>query len=68
MIDGPLRRDAPGLKIQERLITIHRDQRAFASSVGIEDQTRGHMWWSLTGKETTWDLFRGHFQNSRPQK
>ena len=38
-IDGAMRRGAPDLKMRERIITLYTDQKAFASSMGFDDQT-----------------------------
>ena len=40
-IDGAMRRGVPDLKMRERIITLYTDQKAFASSMGITDQTLG---------------------------
>jgi hypothetical protein len=40
-IDGAMRRGTPDLKMRERIITLYTDQRAFASSMGIDDQKLG---------------------------
>jgi len=40
-IDGAMRRGTPDLKMRERIITLYTDQKAFASSMGFDDQTLG---------------------------
>ena len=40
-IDGAMRRGVPDLRMREHIITLYTDQRAFASSMGIDDQTLG---------------------------
>ena len=40
-IDGAMRRGTPDLKMRERIITLYTDQKAFASAMGIADQTLG---------------------------
>ena len=40
-INGAMRRGTPDLKMRERVVTLYTDQRAFALSMGIDDQTLG---------------------------
>jgi hypothetical protein len=40
-IDGAMRRGTPDLKMRGRIITLYTDQKAFASSMGLDDQTLG---------------------------
>ena len=67
-IDGAMRRGTPDLKMRERIITLYTDQRAFASSMGIEDQTLGAYIAVVDRKGNNLGFVQGEFSKVKAAK
>ena len=67
-IDSAMRRGTPDIKVRERIITLYTDQRAFASSMGIEDQTLGAYVAVVDRKGNNLGFVQGEFSKGKAAK
>ena len=67
-IDGAMRRGTPDLKMRERIITLYTDQKAFASSMGIDDQTLGAYVAVVDRKGNNLGFVQGEFSTAKAAK
>ena len=67
-IDGAMRRGTPDLKMRERIITLYTDQKAFASSMGIDDQTLGAYVAVVDRKGNNLGFVQGEFSKMKAAK
>lgn len=67
-IDGAMRRGTPDLKMRERIITLYTDQRAFASSMGIDDQRLGAYVAVVDRKGNNLGFVQGEFSKAKAAK
>lgn len=67
-IDGAMRRGTPDLKMRNRIITLYTDQKAFASSIGIDDQGLGAYVSVVHRKGNNLGFVRGEFSKAKAAK
>jgi hypothetical protein len=67
-IDGAMRRGTPDLKMRERIITLYTDQRAFASSMGIDDPKLGAYVAVVDRKGNNLGFVQGEFSKIKAAK
>ena len=67
-IDGAMRRGTPDLKMRERIITLYTDQKAFASAMGIADQTLGAYVAVVDRKGNNLGFVQGEFSKVKATK